>query len=518
MDRPGRTIVSIAQGELEGICEEGFCYFKGVPFAAPPVGDLRWLPPHPPLPWEGVRAADRFGDVAPQNPLPEGPGVVEGPEPQSEDCLFLNIWTGGLDDRRRPVMMWIHGGAFNIGSGSTPMYDGRVLAQRHDVVVVTINYRLGLLGFLNLNEATGGRIPATGNEGLLDQVAALQWVKENIAAFGGDPDNVTVMGESAGSMSVACLLAMPAAEGLFHKAILESGAGTVTVPLAEAASVGRMFLEIVGSSGVDTGDPEALRALPAERLLELDIEMRRRLAPPWEELRITATSPVLDGSVLTRMPTQAVGEGAARDIPVVIGTNLEEWKLFTIADPDRERISREQVIERLAYFIPTEHAAGIYDRYREARCARGDDTSPYEILVALNTDLMFRIPSLQLAEAKAVHNHAVFDYLFTYRSPVAGGALGACHCLEMGFVFGTHDETFCGAGHEADVLADTMQEAWATFARTGDPSCPSLGVWPVYGRRRATMILDVEARLEDSPYEPERRAWDALGDLSNILM
>ncbi len=269
-----RALVTLSLGELEGVCQDGLYSFKGVPFAAPPVGELRWLPPQPAVPWQGIRRADRFGATAPQNPMIGGPGGAEEPEPQSEDCLFLNIWSNGLGDKRRPVMVWIHGGAFSFGSGSAAMFEGGTLARRKDVVVVTINYRLNLLGFLNLHEATGGMIPSTGNEGLLDQVAALRWVKEHISAFGGDPDNVTVMGESAGSMSIACLLAMSDADGLFDKAILESGVGTTAIPRAEAAAVGRLFLEV---AGISADDVDAMRALTGEQLLEL----RSRCAGAW---------------------------------------------------------------------------------------------------------------------------------------------------------------------------------------------------------------------------------------------
>lgn len=200
MDSASKAIVTLSLGQLEGTHQQGVFTFKGVPFAAPPVGERRWLPPQPVEPWQGVLQAGQFGTAAPQNPMLDGPGLQGVPEPQSEDCLYLNIRSPGLDNKRRPVMVWIHGGAFSIGSGSSPMYEGSVLARRNDVVVVTVNYRLSLLGFLNLKEATGGKTPATGNEGLLDQVAALKWVQEHIAAFGGDPDNVTIMGESAGSI------------------------------------------------------------------------------------------------------------------------------------------------------------------------------------------------------------------------------------------------------------------------------------------------------------------------------
>jgi para-nitrobenzyl esterase len=515
MDTANRAIVTLSLGQLEGTHQQGVFAFKGIPFAAPPVGERRWLPPQPVEPWRGVLPAGQFRTIAPQNPMLGGPGPLGEPEPQSEDCLYLNIWSPGLDNRRRPVMVWIHGGAFSIGSGSSPMYDGRVLAQRNDVVVVTVNYRLNLLGFLNLKEATGGRIPATGNEGLLDQVAALKWVQEHVAAFGGDPDNVTIMGESAGSMSIACLLTMPAAKGLYHKAILESGVGTTTTSLERAAEVGRLFLDVTGIRSDDVG---ALRALTVEQLLSAEIELRKRMASPWEPMRITVTTPVVDGEAMAQMPTRAIAGGVAKDIPMIIGSNLEEWKLFLAGEPHKEKIDRAQVVERLGHFVPSQYAGEIVQRYHQARSRRGDDTSPLEILSAVNSDLMFRIPALQMVEAQQEHNPAVFNYLFTYKSPVFGGVLGACHALEMGFVFGTHDDLFCGTGPEADRLSETMQDAWTSFARTGNPSCAALGEWPGYGDARMTMILDTQCRLEPAPYEEERQAWDVVGDLSSVLL
>ncbi len=219
-----KTIVETKSGKIEGAYQDDLFVFKGIPFASPPVGEFRWLPPQPVKPWKSIRQAQAFGPTAPHNS--GGLSLMAEyrlEEPQSEDCLYLNVWTPGLDSSKRPVMVWIHGGAFNRGSGSSPQYAGNSLAKRGNAVIVTINYRLGCLGFLNLDKVTGGKIPATGNEGLLDQIAALHWVQDNIASFGGDPGNVTVFGESAGGMSIGCLLAMPLARGLFHKAILQSG-------------------------------------------------------------------------------------------------------------------------------------------------------------------------------------------------------------------------------------------------------------------------------------------------------
>ncbi|UCF59952.1 MAG: carboxylesterase/lipase family protein [Anaerolineaceae bacterium] len=515
MERANKAIVTLSLGQLEGTCQEGVFTFKGVPFARPPVGEWRWLPPQPVEPWQGVLQARQFGTTAPQNPMLLGSDLMGEPEPQSEDCLYLNIWSPGLDNKRRPVMVWIHGGAFSIGSGSSPMFEGSVLARRNDVVVVTVNYRLNLLGFLNLKEATDGKIPATGNEGLLDQVAALRWVQEHIAAFGGNPGNVTIMGESAGSMSIACLLTIPAAKGLYHKAILESGVGTTTMPLEKAAKVGRLLLEV---TGISSDDIEALYALTVEQLLTAEIELRKRMALPWEPLRITVTAPVMDGEVMAQMPTQAIAMGVAKDIPMIVGSNLEEWKLFIIGEPNKEKIDRAQIVERLGYVIPPKHVEEIVERYYQARSQRGDDTSPLEMLSAINTDVMFRIPALQMIEAQQKHNPAVFNYLFTYKSPVFGGILGACHALEMGFVFATHDDLFCGTGPEADKMSEIIQDAWTSFARTDNPSCGALGDWAVYGDGRMTMILDTQCRLESALYEEERQAWDGVGNLSDILL
>src|ERR1700722_14599494 len=252
--------VSIHQGKLEGDEQNGLFVFKGIPFAAPPVGARRWLPPEKPASWTGVRDARRFGAVAHQNKLmlsALSAMVIDGE--QSEDCLTLNLWTRALDGKRRPVMVWIHGGAFTIGSGSQSIYDGSVLARRGDVVLVTVNYRLGPLGFIRLADVTGGQIPASGNEGMLDQVAALEWVRDNIAEFGGDPGNVTIFGESAGGMSVGTLLAMPSARGLFHKAIPQSGAGHTGAPVPRA---NRHADRVLSKLGVRPAEADAIPAPP----------------------------------------------------------------------------------------------------------------------------------------------------------------------------------------------------------------------------------------------------------------
>lgn len=504
MNSVQEAVVETEAGRIEGEHEDGLYIFRGVPYAVPPVGELRWLPPQPVRPWEGIRKAKTTGPIAPQNPLLEvemDALKIEGP--QDEDCLFLNIFTPGLDNGRRPVMVWIHGGAFIIGAGSQSIFMDGALAKRGDIVFVCINYRLGALGFMNLEEITHGRIPATGNEGLLDQVAALKWVYRNIAAFGGDHDNVTAFGESAGAMSIGCLMAMPAAHGTFQKAVLESGAANTVGEIEDAVGITRQYLEILKT---DPSDTEGLRSLPVTRLLSAQQELGDKVREATH--RITPFQPLVDGDVIPELPIEAIKKGSAKDIRVLAGTNLEEWKLFGVMDPDLRGLEESGMVERLKGLIPGEYVTGLIGSYREARAKRGDATSPVDILTAIQTDIMFRMPVVRLVEAQCDNHQPAYNYLFTYKSPVMGGILGACHALEIGFVFGNHDDSFCGTGPDADLLSRNIQDAWLAFARTGDPGCESIGPWPSYCDGRATMILDRNCRVEEAPYEEERSAWD----------
>ena len=511
------AIAETRYGKVEGVQREGLVVFKGVPYAAPPVAERRWLPPAPPDAWSGVRQAKWFGPVAPQN-RPEGIDVLEGfsdDQPQGEDCLYLNVWTPGLDDARRPVMVWIHGGGFTIGSGSQAIYEGSTLARRGDVVVVTINYRLGPLGFLNLNEVTGGRIPATGCEGMLDQVAALEWVRDNIAAFGGNPGNVTIFGESAGGMSVGTLLGMPRAQGLFSKAIPQSGACHTALPLDRAVRVAERYIERLG---IGAGDVDPLRAMAVPELLRASGSLGGDLSSFDSEIGGMPLQPVIDGHVLPRCPIDSVSGGSAAGVAVLVGSTLEEWKLFAGMGESPYTLDEPQLAGRLGRQLDAGDVERLLESYRKARSGRGAPVSPGELFVAIETDRVFRLPAIRLAERQLAHDSRVYNYLFTWTSPAAGGLLGACHALELPFVFGTHAmndgmKAFAGAGPTADALATAIQDCWLAFARTGDPSNDTVGKVDAYGaEHRATLVLGETCAAESAPYDAERAAWDGIAD------
>ncbi len=512
-----QAITSTKSGKLEGSYQNGIYVFKGIPYAAAPVGNLRWMTPQPVAPWEGVRPAKQYGAMAPQNLMAapsDSPFVPNfGGQPQSEDCLFLNIWTPGLDDARRPVMFWIHGGAFIIGSGSEAFLEDGKLAKRGDIVLVSINYRLGAAGFMNLNEITGGKIPATGNEGMLDQVAALEWVQENIAAFGGDPDNVTVFGFSAGGMSIGTLLALPAAKGTFHKAINRSGATNVVSTLDSAVDMSKQYLGIFGLNG---NDIDGIRSLTTQQLLDGQQQLGEKMRE--EENRATPFQPTVDGKVLPEMPIIAIRKGSAKNITLMAGNSRDELKSMNAMNPSLRNLDEAGLVERLNKILPPELVPGLVKAYRDSMQQGGAMATPTDILGSINTDMMFRIPTILLVEAQRDNGARAYNYLFTYKSPAMDGVLGAMHGLDNPFLFGSLDAEFTGNSPEAESLAIKIQDSCAAFAHTGDPSCESIGKWPVYGKERMTMILDKNTRVEAAAFEMERSAWDGYDIISTKPM
>jgi para-nitrobenzyl esterase len=427
-----------------------------------------------------------------------------------EDCLTLNVWAPATTAPPRPVLVWIHGGGFLTGAGSLPIYNGRFLAGGGDVVVVTINYRLGALGFLAHPDLRDPESGAAGNWGLLDQIAALRWVRANIEALGGDPDNVTVFGESAGAMSVGTLMGTPAAAGLFGRAIMQSGS-PAALPMEAAAATAESLLR---AAGCDTVDAERARALPLGPLLEAqqDLMARRGVANGLP------LQPAVDGAVLERHPGEAIADGLSAGVATIAGTNRDEWEMFAMADPGAAKLDDAHLRRRLAAVLSAGNgslgadADEVVRAYTAARSARGEPVTPRDIWVAVQTDLVFRLPAVRVAETQARVGAPTWAYLFTWRSPAFGGALRSCHALEIPFVWGTlvypGISTFTGQGPEAGALSARMQEAWLSFARTGEPADPVIGAWPRYDdERRSTVVLGPGGTVEDAPLDEERRAW-----------
>ena len=492
-----QPLVETPLGSVRGEEQDGVCRFLGIPYAAPPLGVLRFAPPAPHPGWSEPRDATAFG-AAPLQPvdgLSQTLGLL-GEHPQSEDCLTLNVFAPAAPARApRPVMVWLHGGAFQTGTAAGPAYDGARLARRGDVVVVTLNYRVGALGFLHTGAKEGA------NLGLQDQLAALGFVQDAIAGFGGDPRAVTVFGESAGAGSIVCLLAMPRARGLFRRAIVQSAAPEAQLSAAEAEARTRILVEKLGGTRADL---TWLRSLPAQQILGA----QAACAEPGPRRIGMFFAPVVDGETLPETPLAAVARGAARTVELIIGTTADEMLLFTLV-PGFGDIPDAVLPQLVATRLPGPPETAL------ARAQQLLDQTPgsgAERFFALETDASLFAPSTRLAEAQAGHQPRTFMYRFTWRSPLHGGRLGACHALDVPFALGTWElptvREFAGTGPEAERVAHAMMDAWAAFARRGDPSHPGIPAWPSYSPpRRATLELGATCRVVDAPGEARRRAF-----------
>ncbi len=493
------AVVKTRSGEVRGSVANGVYTFKGIPYAAPPFGVNRLRPPQPVVPWSGVRDALTFGPKAPQPPYPPGIEQFIPPELTSpgEDCLTLNIWSPDLGSAGLPVMVWIAGGLFEYhGTGASPWYDGSRFA-RDGIVCVTINYRVGAEGFLYLGAGNA-------NRGLLDQIAALHWVRENIAAFGGDPGNVTIFGESAGGMSVGTLLAVPRAEGLFRHAISESGSAHHVTSAVIAQRITQYLAEKLGVAATR----EALAAVPLDRLLvaqeELKAEVDTHPDPErWGEVTVNLLpfEPVIDGEILPARPIDRIVAGASAGVDVMVGTNTEEWRLMLVPSGVIEHITNEALAGAVAaYGLPVETTLATY---RSAQ----PNASPGDLLATIQGDWYWRIPTIRVAEAHAKNSSATYMYEFAWRSPAFDGRLGACHGVEIPFVFdtlGNGTESLLGP-NPPQRLADIMHTAWVAFATSGDSG------WPRYDlKRRATMHFDTTSEVVDDPRGAVRALWEDL--------
>jgi para-nitrobenzyl esterase len=492
--------VETTHGRLRGTAGDGGTLaFRGVPYAASPTGAARFEPPGALAPWAGERDATAHGPSAPQLRGAALPvfAHTSSPAPQSEDCLTLCVHTPGLrDGGRRPVMVWLHGGAWSTGAGTAPVLDGAALARGQDVVVVAVNHRLNLFGFLH----DGGLAPGAGNNGVLDMLAALRWVRDNAEAFGGDPGNVTVFGQSGGAAKVAAVMAAPAARGLFHRAIMQSGSGALR--LATPDDAGRAAHGLLAEFELRPGQAARLREQPVERLLAA---MAKVVAANGGANNFR---PVLDGVVFPRHPFDPAAPAPARDVPLLVGSAETEVTFYLAPDRGNFALSEERVRSRVRRFLRLDAAAG--DRVLAEYRAAMPGASPSDLLVMVCSDQNYRMGMIQAAELKAAAGGApAWLYLFTWRSPAMDGLLRTPHTAEIPFVFGNLGTAaeFVGAGPELPAVRARMMALWAGFARDGRPRAPDVPDWPAYdAAARPTMLLGDEARLASDPAGAQRRA------------
>ena len=504
------TTVGTRYGSVRGIEGDGCVSFLGVPYASPPTGELRFRPPVDPEPWSGVRNTTEPGLIAPQAETVLAGYVPGDPLAQGEDCLMLNVFAPAIDDGRRPVLVYIHGGAFLIGSGAGVMYRGEQFARR-GVVVVTMNYRLGALGFLAHPDLAAGNGGGFGNWGLADQIAALRWVRDHIASFGGDPGNVTLVGESAGAMSAADLLISPQASGLFRRAILESGATLARSP-SSAGEVAEQFTTLLGLPGVRR---DLLCEVPLAELLEAQAALLTSLGDLGGDAGMPF-QPVVDGGVLPVHPDAAIAAGTSNVEALIVGTNRDEFRLFTVGQRQLDELDEPTLEKLVSAYIPPGtaiEAGGLVDAYREASLARAAQLSRRQLFEVIAGDALFRIPALRLVTAHS-RIAPTYCYRFDWESPFGGLGLGACHGLELPFVFGTVINPviglFSGSSPEALTLSDAIQSSWAAFVSDGDPSVVATGRWPHYdAEHRRTLVFGPDIHLEDAPEEAERWYWEA---------
>jgi para-nitrobenzyl esterase len=497
-EAPG-PIVQTTAGKVRGAIQSKVNIFKGVPYGASTAGPRRFMPPVRPPAWTGVRDAIELGQMAPQHPgnlIPEA--TIQRPknEPMGEDCLCLNVWTAGLGRaRKRPVMVWLHGGGFAYGSGGSSYFDGTNLAGKQDVVVVTLNSRLNVFGFLYLCDVGGPKYANSGNLGMLDIVAALEWVRDNIAAFGGDPGNVTLLGQSSGGGAVSTLMAMPAAKGLFHRAVVQSGTTVLKgIPRDRATRSAETFLEKLGlnSSRVDE-----LQNLSMEQLL--DATQGARLA----------LGPVVDGHSLPTDPFDPAAPEMSASVPLLIGSLSTEISMNLNAPLDPMDDAGLHTHVKQYVRIDDAETDKLIAVYKKSRPEAGNT----DLYLEIASDSWIRMNMITEADRKAAQKAPVYMYYFTWKSPVRDGKLRTPHTLEIAFMFDNvgFGEPLTGSGPDQSALADKMSGAWAAFARTGNPNHKGIPAWPAYtAARRATMVFDNQCKVAYDPDRDERLALSAV--------
>ncbi|MGA2550568.1 MAG: carboxylesterase family protein [Burkholderiaceae bacterium] len=490
-------VVETRSGKIQGEEIDGVEVFKAIPYGDSTSGANRFLPPRPVQPWSGVKPTRAFGASAPQPSDSPGPTTAwySTIMPVSEDCLFLNVFAPAerRSSAQRPVMVWLHGGGWWGGSGTAPGFDGTRLARDGDVVVVTLNHRLNAFGYLYFGKADP-RFADSGNAGILDLVAALHWVKDNITLFGGNPRNVTIFGQSGGAAKVAALMDMPAAKGLFHRAIVESCSGGTRLDGPEEAAKQTELLAT--ALGMSRPDPVALQAVPMQTL----IGAMRAVKDPYR--------PVLDGRSFLQDPFEPRATPLAAAVPTLIGNAATEMTLYLAADPRNFSIGAPEVHQRLSRLFKLDDANTdrIIATYTEAL----GNPQPSDVLDAIGTDYVFRRNTLRIAALQS-EQAPVYSYLFDWETPVMGGVLHSPHTVEVPFVFGTYAAAsgLVGNGRELGELSRSVMAAWAAFAHSGTPDTPGLPSWPQYrADSRSVMLLNTQSRIATDPGGVARAALD----------
>ena len=507
---PKFVIAETSYGKIRGVDNDGIKVFKGIPYGASTAGANRFMAPAEPAKWTGVRDALQYGHSAPQSDPaapPRAPGALtisgQNLPAEGEDCLVLNIWTPSVESggggRKRPVMFWCHGGGFASGSGSSPDNDGTNLARRGDVVVVTINHRLNVLGFANLSEFSRD-FAASGDAGMLDIVQALHWVHANISEFGGDPNTVMIFGQSGGGRKVETLLAMPSAKGLFHRAIIESGAAMKVIDRDVAVRNAELLL---AKLGIEKTNVRELQQLPVEKIMAAHFAVIKD--HPGVDQTTAGLSPTVDGAILPQHPFYPNASTVSADVPVMIGCTRTEMTLFSLNDASAFSQDDKEMRGRVKDLLGGQ-APGIVDLYQKLN----PGASPSDIYFLIASDYRYGAPTMKIAERRAALGKGpVYLYYFTWETPVQGGRLKSPHTMEIPFAFDNVkiSARMTGGGADAMALADKVSDAWIAFARTGNPNTPKLPNWPAFNAKdRPTMVIDNVSKVVNDPLREQRIA------------